>query len=117
MSMQKIQITGGIFINENYENQQLKYCNDLIREIKIHSGNQPSIFHVGNYSEQVSLMGNFDKNSNIRIVKYLNPKDQEDIINKNMCSTIPIQKVERLKTAKPICWINMEYSFIKTLNL
>lgn len=82
VNAKKIQITGGIFINENYENQQLKYCNDLIREIKIHSGNQPSIFHVGNYSEQVSLMGNFDKNSNIRIVKYLSPKDQEDIINK-----------------------------------
>ena len=27
-------------------------------------------------------MGNFDQNSNIKIVKNLSPKDQEDIINK-----------------------------------
>lgn len=82
VNTKKIQVTGGIFVNENYEDQQLKYCNDLIREIKKHSGNQPAIFHVGNYSEQVSLLGNFDKNSNIKIVKYLTSKDQEDIINK-----------------------------------
>lgn len=82
INTQKIRAIGGIFVNENYEDQQLKYCNDLIREIKTHSGNQPAIFHVGNYSEQVSLIGNFDKNSNIKIVKHLSPQDQEDIINK-----------------------------------
>lgn len=82
VNTKKVRVTGGIFINENYEDQQLKYCNDLIREIKTHSGNQPAIFHVGNYSEQVSLLGNFDKDPNIKIVKYLTPKDQEDIINK-----------------------------------
>ncbi|WP_419486915.1 ArnT family glycosyltransferase [Chryseobacterium bernardetii] len=82
INAKKIQIAGGIFINENYENQQLKYCNNLIREIKKHSGNRPAIFHVGNYSEQVSFIGNFDKNSPIKIVKYLTPQDQKDIINK-----------------------------------
>lgn len=82
VNTKKIRITGGVFVNENYEDQQLKYCNELVREIKIHSGNQPAIFHVGNYSEQVSLIGNFHKNSNIKIVKYLSPKDREDIINK-----------------------------------
>ncbi|SDJ15580.1 ArnT family glycosyltransferase [Chryseobacterium jejuense] len=82
INTQKIRVMGGIFVNENYEDQQLKYCNNLIREIKRHSGNQPAIFHVGNYSEQVSLIGNFDKNSNIKIVKHLSPQDQKDIINK-----------------------------------
>lgn len=82
INTQKIRVMGGIFVNENYEDQQLKYCNDLIREIKTHSGNQPAIFHVGNYSEQVSLIGNFGKNSNIKIVKHLSPQNQKDIINK-----------------------------------
>lgn len=81
LTTKKIQITGGIFINENYEDQELAYCKEVIQKIKIRSG-KPAIFHLGNFSEQISLMGNFDKNSNIRIVKNLSAKDQEDIINK-----------------------------------
>ncbi|RXM51697.1 hypothetical protein BOQ64_12330 [Chryseobacterium sp. CH25] len=82
VTAEKIRFTGVIFTNEDYENQQLNYCKGLIKEIKTHTGSQPAIFHVGNYSEQVSLMGNFDKNSNFKIVKYLSPQDQKDVINK-----------------------------------
>lgn len=82
INAEKIRVTGSVFINENYEDQQLQYCRDLIQEIKIHSEKQPSIFHVGNYSEQVLLIGNFDKNSNLKIVKHLSSQDQKDIINK-----------------------------------
>lgn len=77
----KIQIKGTVFVNEDYENQQLKYAKDLIREINTHIQDQPAIFHLGNYSEQVLLIGNFDKNSNIKIVKNLSLKDQQEIIN------------------------------------
>lgn len=80
----KIQLKGSVFSNENYEDQQLKYCKDLVGEIKTHSGNQPVIFHLGNFSEQILLMGNFDKNNNIKVVKNLSSKDQEDIINKKV---------------------------------
>ncbi|WP_160138583.1 hypothetical protein [Chryseobacterium sp. c4a] len=76
----KVQIKGTVFVNENYENQQLQYAKDLIREINTHSKDKPTIFHLGNYSEQVLLMGNFDKKNNIKIVKNLSEKDQEEII-------------------------------------
>ncbi|UHO39517.1 hypothetical protein H5J24_05335 [Chryseobacterium capnotolerans] len=84
VTAKKVQLTGGVFINENYEDQELAYCKDVIREIKIHAAKQPAIFHLGNFSEQIALMGNFQKNSNIKIVKYLSPKDQEDIIHKKL---------------------------------
>lgn len=84
ITAKKIQLTGGIFINENYEDQELSYCKTVIREIKTHPENQPAIFHLGNFSEQISLMGNFDKNSNIKIVNHLSPKDQEDVIHKKL---------------------------------
>ncbi|REC61981.1 hypothetical protein DRF65_13215 [Chryseobacterium pennae] len=80
----KIQIKGSVFSNEDYENQQLKYCKDLIGEIQVHSANQPAVFHLGNFSEQVLFVGNFDKKSKIKIVKNLSPKDEEDIINKKI---------------------------------
>lgn len=80
----KIQIKGSVFSNENYEDQQLKYCKDLIGKIQAHSGNRPAIFHLGNFSEQILFIGNFDKNRNIKIVKNLSPQDQKDIINKKL---------------------------------
>lgn len=84
LTAKKVQFTGSVFINEKYEDQELAYCKKVIQEIKKRSENQPAIFHLGNFSEQILLMGNFDQNSNIKIVKNLNPKDQEDIINKKL---------------------------------
>lgn len=83
VTAKKIQVKGSVFTNEDYEDQELTYCKNVIQAIKTRSGNQPAIFHLGNFSEQISLMGNFEKNSNIKVVKYLSPEDQQDIIHKN----------------------------------
>lgn len=69
-------------MNEGYENQELEYCQNLIKKIETLSKDTPGIFHVGNFSEQILLMGNFSKNNTINIVKNLTQKDKEDIVNK-----------------------------------
>lgn len=82
INTKKTDFKGIIFLNEDYENQELEYCKSLIRNIETLSKDRKGIFHVGNFSEQVLLMGNFDKSSNIKIVKKLTQKDKEAIIHK-----------------------------------
>lgn len=77
-----IQIKGSLFANEDYEDQELKYCNELVSKIKHLSGNRLTVFHLGNYTEQVILMGNFNTKSGIRIVKNLSRADEDAILNK-----------------------------------
>lgn len=78
----KVQVKGSIFANEDYEDQELKYCNELVTKIKHLSGNKLTVFHLGNYTEQVILMGNFDTKSGIRIIKNLSMADEDAILNK-----------------------------------
>ncbi|PWN67809.1 hypothetical protein [Chryseobacterium oncorhynchi] len=78
----KVNLKGIVFVNEGYEDQELEYCQNLIKKIETLSNNTPGIFHVGNFSEQILLMGNFSKNNTINIVKNLTQKDKEDIVSK-----------------------------------
>ncbi|AZA77314.1 hypothetical protein EG347_07240 [Chryseobacterium sp. G0186] len=82
INTKKVDLKGIVFVNEDYEDQELDYCKNLIRNIEKLSKDKQEIFHVGNYSEQVLLMSNFDKEKNIKIVKKLTSKDKEEIIHK-----------------------------------
>lgn len=82
INTKKIDIKGIIFVNEDYEDQELEYCKNLIKKIEILSQDTPRIFHVGNFSEQILMMSNFEKNNTIKIVKKLAQEDKDAIINK-----------------------------------
>ncbi|WP_162926078.1 hypothetical protein [Chryseobacterium aurantiacum] len=82
INTKKVDLKGIIFVNEGYEDQELEYCKNLIKKIEILSKDTPAIFHVGNFSEQILLMGNFKKNDKLKIVKNLTQKDRNIIINK-----------------------------------
>lgn len=84
ITAEKIHFKGIVFTNEDYEDQGLQYCHNLVQEIKNRSKDQHAIFHVGNLSEQIMLVGKFDKNPNTEIVKNLSKKQEEAIINKKI---------------------------------
>ncbi|MET3535566.1 glycosyltransferase family 39 protein [Chryseobacterium limigenitum] len=73
INTKKVHIKGSIFMNENYEDQELQYCKILIQKIK--STPENSVIHVGNFYEQLVLMGNFD----FKKVKLINNLSQENI--------------------------------------
>ncbi|MFP3835475.1 hypothetical protein [Chryseobacterium sp. SIMBA_028] len=82
INTKKVDFKGMVFVNEIYENQELEYCNNLIKKIEILSKDTPGIFHIGNFSEQILLMGNFENNNKLEIVKNLSRKNKEAIVNK-----------------------------------
>ena len=82
ITAEKIRFKGIVLMNEDYEDQGLQHCHNLVQEIKKLSKDQQTIFHVGNLSEQIMLVGKFDKNTHIEIIKNLSKKQEEAIINK-----------------------------------
>lgn len=81
MNATKVQLKGLIFVNEDYEDQELEYCKNLVAKIKLLSKNGQAIFHMGNYSEQVMLMGKFHAEDSTKIVKSLSKADEDAILN------------------------------------
>lgn len=73
INAKNFQIKGSIFVNENYEDQELQYCKILIQKIK--SAPENSVIHVGNFYEQLVLMGDFD----LKKIKLVNHLSQENI--------------------------------------
>ncbi|AZA53071.1 hypothetical protein EG348_08610 [Chryseobacterium sp. G0201] len=73
VNAKNFKIKGSILMNENYEDQELKYCKIVIQKIK--SGPENSIIHVGNFYEQLVSMGDFD----FKKIKLVNHLSQENI--------------------------------------
>ncbi|ANF50382.1 hypothetical protein A0O34_07575 [Chryseobacterium glaciei] len=72
VNAKNFQIKGSIFVNENYEDQELQYCKTLIQKIK--SAPENSIIHVGNFYEQLVLMGDFDFKK-VKLINNLSPEN------------------------------------------
>lgn len=84
ITAEKIHFKGVVLTNEDYEDQGLQYCQNLVQEIKNLSKDQQTIFHVGNLSEQIILAGKFNQNTHIEIVKNLSKEQENAIINKKV---------------------------------
>ncbi|WP_123862039.1 hypothetical protein [Chryseobacterium artocarpi] len=84
ITAEKIRFKGMVLTNEDYEDQGLQYCSNLVQEIKKLSKDHHTIFHVGNLSEQIMLVGKFDKTSHTKIVKNLSKEQENAIINKKV---------------------------------